>query len=86
ISRWEQIDFRDGSSRKVWQGPLCTGPRGRKDMITSELQEPTWFKSLAQLNHHVGVACLPEEGSTPNLPMDDVNKKCWMTGRQMSAE
>ncbi|KAL9985912.1 hypothetical protein ACROYT_G008366 [Oculina patagonica] len=33
----------------------------------------------AILNRYVGVACLPD-GSTPSLPIDDLSKKCWITG------
>ena len=33
----------------------------------------------AQLNRYVGLACLPGSG-TPQLPIDDMSKKCWITG------
>lgn len=44
------------------------------DIALLKLRKPTI------LNRYVGVACLPDEGSMPNLPIDDLNKKCWITG------
>ena len=35
----------------------------------------------ATLNRYVGPACLPDDGSLPNLPIDDLNKRCWITGK-----
>lgn len=35
----------------------------------------------AVLNRYVGLACLPEKGSVPDLPVDDLSKKCWITGK-----
>lgn len=32
----------------------------------------------AQLNKLVGIACLPDK--SVDLPIDDENKKCWITG------
>lgn len=33
----------------------------------------------AQINNYVGLACLPDS-STPSLPIDNMSKKCWITG------
>ena len=35
----------------------------------------------AQINNYVGLACLPDS-STPSLPIDNMAKKCWITGMQ----
>lgn len=32
----------------------------------------------AQLNKRVALACLPDK--SVDLPIDDINKKCWITG------
>ena len=33
----------------------------------------------AQLNNRVALACLPDK--SVDLPIDDINKKCWITGQ-----
>lgn len=36
----------------------------------------------AQLNKRVALACLPE--TSTELPIDDLSKKCWITGKELS--
>ncbi|KAL9972358.1 hypothetical protein ACROYT_G018643 [Oculina patagonica] len=43
------------------------------DIALIKLEEP------AILNNAVGLVCVPD-GSTPAMPIDNLNKKCWITG------
>jgi len=45
------------------------------DIALMKLRKP------ATLNRYVGLACLPDKGTLPNLPIDNKNKKCWITGK-----
>ena len=37
------------------------------------------LKKQAALNNAVGLVCVPDD-NTPTMPIDNANKKCWITG------
>lgn len=67
---------QDFSIEKIIMHELYKKPVGLShDIALLKLRKP------ATLNRYVGLACLPEEKSLPNLPIDDLSKKCWITGK-----
>jgi len=73
--RGKDSHAQDFSIDKIIMHELYKKPVGLShDIALLKLRKP------ATLNRYVGLACLPDEKSLPNLPIDDLSKKCWITG------
>jgi len=65
---------QDFSVQRVIMHESYKRPYGlSNDIALLKLSKP------AQINNYVGLACLPGD-STPSLPIDNMSKKCWITG------
>lgn len=74
--RGKDSHAQDFSIEKIIMHERYKKPLGlSNDIALLKLRKP------ATLNRYVGLACLPDEKSLPKLPIDDLSKKCWITGK-----
>lgn len=60
-------------------------PEGEQDFEIERIIKHESYNKLstpAQLNKRVALACLPD--TSVELPIDDLSKKCWITGNGLS--